>query len=208
MEFFVPNYDTKKVPGKIIHDAGHWYIHKSKQLSISLIATILTVLSIGVMIVGNIYSEQWFGEGSLIWRVFKVFVMLMMCIGIASIGLGIVYAMSQKSVIIAYLNYQIQQCDNARKILISEEIKDFRDNWNSINLILKKKMIVTEFQNLNLEEQNKLQDKFLDVLNQKQINLSDLPTELLPLAPTKRAAHLEMLTKRIVYFHYLLLAIS
>lgn len=202
--FFNSDYDRKKIPGAIIINAGHWYYRNSILFAVGLWTAILLVLGIIMMIVGNVVSPQWFGEGSLISDLFTYSVVILLVIGTLTIVLGNMYAMSRKSVIKKYLRYQIQLTHKARQIVISEKFKENKNYWDSIDIILKRKMITTEFQGLNSEDQYILQDTFLDILNLKKITLNDLPQRLIPIFPERKESHVRMFFDRIFYFENLL----
>lgn len=193
---FKPDFDTNKVPGTIISDATMWYSRNSKFFTLLLIIGCILAIDMAVLTIAASFVENFFEEFDTAMRINSRFMTFLLLVGGCLVAYSHVLAGNQKSVIKKYLNHEIEDAkrrvDNIRKQAVRQTI----DWWVQLDIKTQRKVIMDSYSKLDTEVQKKIQDDFLDILNQKTIKLHQLPDELLPKFDLKEDAK-EILFKKI-----------
>lgn len=193
---FQSDYDTSLVPQALRLEASRWYVRYSKHFTFQIgVGFAIFIFFIALSISDNIRLAVSPHSNLLI--------ALMLVAGCISIGYGYLYSQNRKSVIKKYLLFECKEEKRRYDALLNQTVRQNIEYWDRLGIDVKKKMIMNVYSSLSSYDQGEVQDIFLDILNQKEITIADIPDILIPQFDIKESG-VTLSSKRLKYLKSIL----
>lgn len=178
---FKADFDRDLVPTSFLKQASKWYIKNLtwwKFFTIGLfiyLTFVLTFVSISALVY-DFWIKEEFPLINFIF--FRWLPLLLMMFFVLFLNFSEHYFSLKKNVVIKYLKKEISEIESITK---STSIEEYDEKlWVSLELSIRKNLLINHFSSLSLQNQEKYQDKFLDLLNEKNIDYRSIPLLLQP----------------------------
>lgn len=164
---FKADFNRDLVPVSFLEKASEWYTEnlnwwKVFRIGIGIYLTfVLTFLSISALVY-DFWIDEEFPVINYIF--FRWLPLLLMMFFVLFLNFSKHYFSLKKNVVIKYLKKEIFEIENITKVSSIEEYNE--KLWASFEISKRKNLLINHFCSLSLQNQEKYQDKFLDLLNE------------------------------------------